>query len=103
MLCSVSQQPAAAQQAFPYPPPLPVAGAVALVDVRSREWPLLYANEAFGREEGGGDVEHCTSLGLWDLFEAPAGDGVVSCCCATTAAAELPLGGMACAAGGGEM
>lgn len=61
--------------ALPLPPP---AGAVALLDVRSREWPLLYANEAFAREEGGSDVEHCTSLGFWDLFESPGGGGVVS-------------------------
>jgi hypothetical protein len=49
--------------------------AVALLDVRSREWPLLYANEAFAREEGSSDADHCTQLGFWDLFEPPAGEG----------------------------
>ena len=69
-----------ALETSPPAPPAPTpAGAVALVDVRSREWPLLYANDAFAREEGGSDVQHCTSLGFWDMFEAPAGDGKVRC------------------------
>lgn len=45
--------------------------SVALVDVRSRAWPVLYANESFARDEGG-SVEDCTAAGLWDLFD-PAG------------------------------
>ena len=53
------------------PPPSLSAGSVALVDVRSRTWPLLYANAAFARDEGGdtGDVEACTAAGFWELFE----------------------------------
>lgn len=49
---------------------------MALVDVRSRAWPLLYANHSFAREEGGGDVGGLTdSGGFWSLFE-PAESGV---------------------------
>lgn len=52
--------------------------AVALVDVRSRAWPLLYANHSFAREEGGGDVGGLTdSGGFWSLFE-PAESGVTA-------------------------
>lgn len=55
-----------------------MAGAVALVDVRSRSWPVLYSNEPFAREEGSGDAGTCTAAGLWDLFEAPkTGEGQV--------------------------
>ncbi|PSC73115.1 kinase [Micractinium conductrix] len=44
--------------------------AVALVDVRSRSWPVLYANDPFAREEGCHSVEEVTSSpGLWNLFE----------------------------------
>jgi hypothetical protein len=52
--------------------------SVALVDVRSRSWPLLYANSAFVRDEGADSAEACTGAGgLWDLFEpADAADKV---------------------------
>lgn len=49
---------------------------MALVDVRSRAWPLLFANYSFAREEGGGDVDDLTtSPGFWSLFE-PAESGI---------------------------
>ena len=52
------------------------AGAVALVDVRSRSWPVLYANDPFAREEGCHSVEEVTSSpGLWNLFEPQASRG----------------------------
>lgn len=53
---------------------------MALVDVRSRAWPLLYANQSFAREEGGGCVGDLTgSAGFWSLFE-PAESGVTVGC-----------------------
>ena len=60
------------------------AGGVALVDVRSRAWPVLYANSAFAAAEGGGEDEEggdsCTSRGFWDLFDpAEAGSQVGRC------------------------
>ncbi|KAL4434067.1 hypothetical protein ABPG75_000508 [Micractinium tetrahymenae] len=52
--------------------------AVALVDVRSRAWPLLYANQSFAREEGGGSVDDLVgSGGFWSLFE-PAESGMTA-------------------------
>jgi hypothetical protein len=51
------------------------------VDVRSRAWPVLYANSAFAAAEGGGEDaeggDSCTSRGFWDLFDpAEAGSQV---------------------------
>lgn len=49
--------------------------AVALVDVRSRTWPLLYANDSFAWEEGCSSAEELDGAGgFWDMFE-PAGSG----------------------------
>jgi hypothetical protein len=71
---------------LPVPPPSPSppltvvsTASVALVDVRSRAWPVLYANESFARDEGG-SVEDCTAAGLWDLFEPAGREGKVRVC-----------------------
>lgn len=48
---------------------------VALVDTRTPAWPLLYANDAFGKSAGTG-AEQAAQAGFWDQFElVPGKDG----------------------------
>eukprot|EP00887_Chlorella_sp_A99_P006213 scaffold3.g6213.t1 len=53
----------------------PLADGVALVDTRTPAWPLLYANDAFGKSAGTG-AEQAAQAGFWDQFElVPGKDG----------------------------
>ncbi|GAB4813700.1 hypothetical protein N2152v2_000746 [Parachlorella kessleri] len=46
---------------------------LAMIDIRSKPWPVLYANDTFA-EAAGRQVDDCTQQGFWDQFE-PAGLG----------------------------
>lgn len=51
--------------------------ALALLDVRAKPWPIIYANETYARCMGD-SVENCTQAGFWDQFElADDNDGQV--------------------------
>ena len=52
---------------------LVLADGLAMIDIRSKPWPVLYANDTFA-EAAGRQVEDCTQQGFWDQFE-PAGLG----------------------------
>ncbi len=62
-------------------PCLPADG-LAMIDVRVKPWPVLYANEAFAAASGQA-VDDCTRQGFWEQFElADLGEkvGDVACC-----------------------
>ena len=53
----------------------PNADGLALIDVRAKPWPVLYANDTFAQASRQG-VEDCTQQGFWDQFEPVEGDSV---------------------------